>query len=290
MSWNNISWAGWISLELNGNVFSCFRFCHGIGGLKEWRLFEIILRTAFCILQLLFRLLLLPVRGFLQCIFEFLYVVIQSRLLFHPGGEGLFHLKLLLRRDKRYEIALPFVEFDSRPWITRAVKDAVQAVVIAIGDRVELMIVAASTTDCQPQKTASQIVDRVFDRQMLRVIIDTRPESTRIGKVACGDDSLITFFVGSAAPQVTGQLIPHEFVIRLVTVEGIHHPVAITVNLRDRIVRIIPGSVGVTDDIQPMPPPAFAVSRRSQQPFHHAGECVFSIVRKKGMHFVRRGR
>mgnify|MGYP006184875225 CR=1 FL=1 len=51
-----------------------------------------------------------------------------------------------------------------------------QAVVIGLRHRVELVVVATGAVERQPEKRPAQIVDRVFDRQVLRVIADPRSE------------------------------------------------------------------------------------------------------------------
>src|SRR5690606_42029283 len=63
-----------------------------------------------------------------------------------------------------------------RPRVARAVKNAVQPVVILGRDRIELMIVTAGATDRHSKECTPQVVDRVFDRQMLRIIRHPRAE------------------------------------------------------------------------------------------------------------------
>ena len=68
--------------------------------------------------------------------------------------------------------------------------------------------------------------------------------------------------------QVGGELLAHELVVRHILVEGTDDPVAIYVGegiapagTPDEIAL----GVGISRDIQPMPPPAFAKSRRGEE-------------------------
>jgi hypothetical protein len=210
-------------------------------------------------------------------------------LLLVPRCQRLFHFGPLVGRNQRYELALPLVQFDARPGILRAVEHAVQAVVVARRDGIEFVVVTASTAQRHAQERSAEIVNRVFDGQVLWIVVDARTEATRVGDVAGSDDPLIPFFVGRAAAQVAGKLVAHKFVVRQVALEGVDHPVAIAVNLRNRIVRVVAGRVRVTDHVQPVPAPPFAVAGRIEQTIDDAGEgLIRSIGQKRGDFLGRR--
>ena len=66
--------------------------------------------------------------------------------------------------------------------------------------------------------------------------------------------------------QVAGDLLADELVVRHVAVERVDDPVAVAVHLRDRVVGVVAGGVGVADDVEPVPAPPLAVGRRREQP------------------------
>ena len=60
--------------------------------------------------------------------------------------------------------------------------------------------------------------------------------------------------------------------------------------LRHGIVRGVPARVGVTDDVEPVPAPPFAIPRRFQQSINDLLERVWRVVREKSVQFRRRRR
>ncbi len=58
------------------------------------------------------------------------------------------------------------------------------------------MVVTASTAQGQSEKRASEIIERVFDGQVLRIVVDSRPESPGIRDIASGDQALLSLLFG----------------------------------------------------------------------------------------------
>jgi hypothetical protein len=124
------------------------------------------------------------------------------------------------------------------------------------------MVVAAGAAKRQPQKGGPRRVDRIFQRQV--------PEFEGSGGVAPaesqkpgGDDALRVFVLRPLPGQdVSRQLFPHQLVVGLVCVERIDEVIAISVDFRYGIIRIVAGRVGVADHIHPVPSPALAIARR----------------------------
>ncbi len=54
--------------------------------------------------------------------------------------------------------------------VDRAVKDTVQRVIVSGWDRIEFMIVAPCTSECQAHERGPEIVDRVFDRNVFQIL------------------------------------------------------------------------------------------------------------------------
>ena len=188
--------------------------------------------------------------------------------------------------DERHQIALLLIQLDPRPRIARAAEDAVQAVIVFSTDRVELVIVAAGARQRQAKERSPHVVDRVFDGQMLRVIIDARTESPRESDVTGRDDPRAA--VSVTVEQITRKLFADELVVRQVTIEGVDHPVAVLDHLRDRIVRVVARRVGVPHNVEPMSSPAFSVMRRLQQTINDFGKGRRRVGRivDEGVHFV----
>ena len=79
--------------------------------------------------------------------------------------------------------------------------------------------------------------------------------------------------------EVAGELLAEELVVGLVAVEGVDHPVAVPPGVRQRVVAVLAGGVGVADEVEPVPAPALAVggeaSSRSTTFAKASGESSF---------------
>src|SRR5437660_436330 len=97
--------------------------------------------------------------------------------------------------------------------------------------------------------------------------------------------------VGAQRQSVGGQLLYYELVIRQVCVQRTDH--IVTIGVRPGEVRFLKEDVtlgvGVTSDVEPVPAPAFAVTRAGQQPIHDLGESVGRQVRIESSEFLGRG-
>ena len=60
--------------------------------------------------------------------------------------------------------------------------------------------------------------------------------------------------------QVAGDLLDHEPVVGQVGVECTDHVVAIAEGVGDVVVELVPGGLGVADQVEPVPGPALAVA------------------------------
>ena len=93
-----------------------------------------------------------------------------------------------------------------------------------------------------------------------------------------------------AGQQVAGELLADELVVGHVAVEGVDHPVAVAVHLRDRVVGVVAGGVGVADHVEPVPAPALAVGGRGEQPVDDLREGVRRLVRQERVDLLGRRR
>src|SRR5262249_53923767 len=112
--------------------------------------------------------LLIPGRGAAFALQPFDRVVNFAQLLLPP-----VEILGLLAADERDHLRRVRVDFGAREGIADAVEDAVKRVVIALRDRVELVIVTARATHAQAQKSLSEVVNRVVDRQVHLLVART---------------------------------------------------------------------------------------------------------------------
>ena len=153
-------------------------------------------------------------------------------------------------------------------------EDAIQAVIVVGRNRIELVVVAASATDGQAEQPAADDIDLVVDVVMYIV------EFAASGK----EPQRRERFGGSVwSKLVGGQLFEHESIVGHIPIEGVDHVIAISIGVRiaaflgERVAL----RVRVPRDIQPMPSPAFTVTRRRQQAIDQPRGRVGGFVRDK---------
>ena len=90
--------------------------------------------------------------------------------------------------------------------------------------------------------------------------------------------------------KVAGDLLAHELVVRQITIDDVDNPVAVAPRLRDRMIGVLAGGVGIADEVQPVPSPALAVVWRLQEAVNNRLISQRRAVGKKGLDFFHRGR
>ena len=263
-----------IAFLLHGHVGRLGGLADRVGQFKGQGLFRFIRGGLLGLLDLRLQVFLLLPGRVLECVAEPFHLPVEPGLFLLARVDYGSGLGFAARGDERHEVALLLVQFDPRPRITCAVKDAVERVVILRGDGIELVIVAARAAHGEPEEAAADVVDRVLDREVLRVVVHARAETAGVGEVAGRDDALVTLGVGRAALQVAGELIAHKLVVGQVAIEGGDDPVAVAVQLWDGVVGVVARGVGIAHDVEPVPAPAFTVTWRGEQPLDHAGERI----------------
>ena len=89
---------------------------------------------------------------------------------------------------------------------------------------------------------------------------------------------------------VSGKLLKEKAIVGQVAVEGVDHPVAIRPGMLAECVVFIAPRVGVADDVEPVLRPAFAVSRRSEQPIDERLHGLQTLVGDERLDLVGGGR
>ena len=165
-----------------------------------------------------------------------------------------------------------------------------ERVVVALGDRVELVVVAAGAGDRQPEEGARGRLDLLVDH-----VQDELPAVLGVvglaaeGEEAGRDDLLGPLAVVLGREQVAGDLLADELVVRLVGVERGDHPVAVAPGLGIGEVRLA-ARLGEPGHVEPVPAPALAEAGRGEQPIDDLGEGVGRVVGEERVELLGRGR
>ena len=136
------------------------------------------------------------------------------------------------------------------------------------------MVVAAGTAERQAKvhlrDGADDVVPLVLQilRGLSRLVVP-RTQAVEAGR----DDG----FCAGIVQFVSGQLLQDEAIVRLVLVQRIDDPVAVTPSLGLGSVPLIAVGVGVADQVQPVPRPSLAVAFSFQQP----GSFTVEILRRR---------
>ena len=137
------------------------------------------------------------------------------------------------------------------------------AVVVHLGDGVELVVVAARAVHRQAEEHPPGRRDHVIEVvvAVLRVVLlaeeHARPHAQHPGRDQRVKARVFYF--------VAGELLLHEAVVGLVLVECLDDVIAVTPSVRLIVVVLIAGGIRVAHRIQPVASPAFAVTGRVQQ-------------------------
>ncbi len=143
-------------------------------------------------------------------------------------------------------------------------------VVVMLRDRIELVIVAP----CALDRHAAERVERVAQHFVAVEVagdatidfrfrdFDVANEVPRPG----GDETQSDDRVGlSGIHDISGQLLADEAGVGFVVIESADHIVAVGPRVGSQLVFVVAAGVGVSDDVEPVPGPAFTVGRRGQQ-------------------------
>ena len=136
-------------------------------------------------------------------------------------------------------------------------EEGLHAVVVTDGDGVVLVIVTAGAGQSQSQKGRSGGVDDVVE--------GVAPHAILTVDRAMQESETQLAFLAIVRIRVAGNLLPNEAVERPVLVERPDHVVPIAPDVGEGTVIAAVG-IGIPRNVQPMPPPALAVTRVSKQP------------------------
>ena len=152
--------------------------------------------------------------------------------------------------------------------VLHAREDRRHAVVVALGDRVELVIVAAAHSRRSGRGTRSPVVETMSSRSSTRCWRVASPSGCRPRRARRPTRKPVADRVsrrrpGMASPASCSRDEPVE---RHVVVERADDPVAIRPGIGPRRVHLVAVALGEAHDVEPVPPPALAVCGRGEQP------------------------
>ena len=160
-----------------------------------------------------------------------------------------------------------------------------QTVVINLCDRFKFVIMAARTLHGLPEKChrgrRDHVVESIVDRHFL--VGSNGVKSTEAEEGRC--DLCARIRIGDLIP---GELFGNELIVGQIPVEGIDDVVAVAPGEFLELVTLITFGLGVARDIEPVPPPAFAILWPRQEIIDNMLECtVGRIARKRPLLFRR---
>ena len=168
--------------------------------------------------------------------------------------------------------------------IAAADQESRQAVVILLRNRVELVIVATRAGDRESEKGFRHHVEAAVHPVALVLPNVQRPAHLFTEKPETRAEDGFIRAVGREArlgQKVTGHVLGDELIVRHVRVEGADDIVAVLVGVRNKRIELVSARLGETHQVEPVPRPALAVLRRSEQAIHHLRESLRRRVVQK---------
>ncbi len=149
------------------------------------------------------------------------------------------------------------------PEVVDVPEEREQPVIILLGDRVDLVVVAAGAVDRQAEERPGR-----WWRRCRRGRRNTPARGRSARRPRCRGGSNRWRSDASASPSgklVAGELLADEAVVRLVVVERADDVVAVAPGARLGVVALVAVGLGEADEVEPVPAPLLAVARRGEQ-------------------------
>ena len=162
-----------------------------------------------------------------------------------------------------------------------AVKGRRHTVVLFLRDGIELVVVTSGTVNRQSEEGLADDADNLFEFVLPHDLFH-RVTLLRVSNLVIGTcDQKSSSNYGrrvSWLEDVAGELPGGEAVVRSVCVQRCDDPVAVSPRIGPKLVAFETLAFSVTDDVEPVPSPAFAIVRVSQvlldKPWPGAGPVV----------------
>ena len=167
-----------------------------------------------------------------------------------------------------------------------------EPVIVAHGQRIVGMVMAAGTADGQPQHAGAHGVGHVVEfivASRLKLLFGQLCwEHARAQKT--GGHHRQRFIRGKF---IACQLPAHELVVGHAGVERLDDKVAVMVGVFAVVILLKAVALGKARHVQPVPCPALAIMRTGQKPIDHLFQCSLPVTRSglnKGVHLLGCGR
>ena len=182
-------------------------------------------------------------------------------------------------------------------------EDGLEAVVVPLGEGIELVVVTAGAAQRQPHECRGCRIHPVGQdfvelpagvhlglAGLRHQPVEPRPHPGLQLPEFLHRDGVAPFQVQVVGPELVGRdLLLKEAVEGLVFVEGLDDVVPIAPGMGEEGIGFEPRRVGVANHVQPVPSPAFPVVGRVQQLVHHRLEGSGRVVLEESIHLLRRG-
>ena len=201
------------------------------------------------------------------------------------AGGGLKQLALLIGaqlRELRGDFAMRLHCGERGLAIGAADEETGERVVVALGDGIELVVVAAGAGDGHAEEGFRHHVEAVVHAVAL-VLADVHGRMHFLAEEpeAGAEDGFVAAGVGVQAglrDEVAGEVLDDELVVRHVGVEGADDVVAVVVGVRDDWLELVTARLGVTDEVEPVACPALAESRGGEEGINEIADCRLPIA------------
>ena len=141
-------------------------------------------------------------------------------------------------------------------------EEGLKTVVIALGERLELMIVAARAAHGQAKKSQRGGIGNIVERVVAALFLVGTVHHIRAEKIEAGGRERL----GVAGPEfVAGDLLADKTVVRLIVIEGANNVVPVTPRMRAYGIVLKAIGLGEAGEVEPVPPPALTISRGGEQ-------------------------
>jgi len=173
------------------------------------------------------------------------------------------------------------------PLLRDAVEEVVELVVLALGERVVLVVVALGALDGRAEEDRAEGVHPVGD-VLVEVLVGVgTPLGARHAIAVEGRGHPLV--EGGRGQQVAGKLVDDEPVEGLVGVEGLDDPVAVLPHGAGRV-GVVAVAVGEPGEVEPRHRHALAIGLAAEQAVHEGLVGAGGSVGEEGVHLVHRGR
>ena len=170
-------------------------------------------------------------------------------------------------------------------------EDAGHRVVVPLGDRVELVVVASGAGDGGGEQSLGDRIDLFVDDVepelgLALLVVSLGPDREVAGRdeIPCG------VVLGLGVEEITGELAGDEAVVRDVVVEGLDHPVAISPRMGIGDVVLLAARFRVAGDVEPVATPAFTECGGRQQAVDHPLPREWRLIGLEGLDLLGGGR